>query len=302
MIRPGVRIRVSVPATSANLGPGFDSLGLAVDLCDDYEVETTAAPGVVVESRGEGAASLPTGADHLVARAMLAAMDRFGVESAGLVLRCTNVIPQSRGLGSSAAAIVGGVLLGAGLAGGADTASIVALASEIEGHPDNVAAAVLGGLTISWTEAGVGRAVGLAVLPGVTPVVFVPETSGPTAAARQALPDSVAHGDAAFNAGRAALMVAALTQDPRLLLPATDDRLHQRQRRSTYPESLSLVESLREADWPAAISGAGPTVVVLAPDPVSADRLSGQEFPGFATRRLSIGGGAVATRVADRPM
>ena len=301
MIAPGDAVRVSVPATSANLGPGFDSLGLALDLYDEYRAEVTAQPGVVVESVGHGAGSLPTGGDHLVARSLLAALDRFGVsQPPGLRLRCENVIPQSRGLGSSAAAIVGGVLLGAELAGAADPSALVALASEIEGHPDNVAAALLGGLTVSWTEDdGAGRAIGLEVLPQVTPVVFVPETSSPTAAARQALPESVTHRDAAFNAGRSALMVAALTRDPGLLVPASDDRLHQRQRRSTYPDSLRLVEELRVAGWAAAISGAGPTVLVLTHRAEDAAAVARHEVPGFRPWVMRVGRGGLATRIGD---
>lgn len=299
MIAPGETVRVSVPATSANLGPGFDSLGLALDLYDEYEAEVTSRPDVEVVSVGEGADCLPTGSDHLVARSLLAALERFGsAPPPGLRLRCANVIPQSRGLGSSAAAIVGGILLGAEMAGGADPAALVGLASEIEGHPDNVAAALLGGLTISWTQDdGSGRAVGLEVLPQVSPVMFVPATSGPTAAARQALPESVTHRDAAFNAGRAALMVAALTHDPRLLVPASDDRLHQRQRRSTYPDSLRLVEELRARGWAAAISGAGPTVIVLTASPDAAAEVARHTAPGFEVRAMTIGRGGLATRV-----
>lgn len=316
MIRPGTRARVTVPATSANLGPGFDALGLALGVRDEYEVLVTRDSAVTVAASGESATDMPTGPDHLVARSLLAALERFGAGPVGFALTCRNRVPQGRGMGSSAAAIVGGVALGALLArgevadlarndpepqsGSGSTAEVVALATEIEGHPDNVAAAAMGGLTVSWvSDDGRGRATALPVLPGITPVLFIPEATSPTSQARAALPDVVPHADAAFNVGRSALLVAALTQDSDLLLPATEDRLHQRQRRTTYANSLDVVAALREVGWPAAVSGAGPTVVVLTRSPQAAAEVGRLTFEGFTAQVSQVGTGAHATRIAE---
>lgn len=266
---------VEVPATSANLGPGFDSLGLALDLVDRIEARFVPGAGVAVEAVGEGAGAVPADETNLVARIVrtgLATFDESGdLVRRGLALRCTNAIPHGRGLGSSASAIVGGLLAAAhlaGIAGELTPAELVALASRLEGHPDNVAAAVLGGATIAWMADGeigpVGRAVRFEVLDSITPVLAIPAVEASTSRARGALPASVPHGDAAFNAARSALLVRALSADPALLLEATDDRLHQRQRRGVYPESLALVEALRSRGVPAAISGAGPSVIAFA--------------------------------------
>jgi homoserine kinase len=271
---PGT-VTIEVPATSANLGPGFDCLGLALALADRIEARFTDADDVVVQVQGEGAGRVPTDSANLVARIVrtgLAAFDESGELAArGLALRCTNAVPQSRGLGSSAAAIVGGLMVAAHLAGVAGSVSeseLIALATRLEGHPDNVAPGVLGGATIAWMQASevgpVGRAARLAVHPGIVPVLVIPPAEASTARARGALPATVPHADAAFNAGRSALLVHALSVDPDLLLEATEDRLHQQQRRTVYPASLALVEQLRDLRIPAAISGAGPAVIAFA--------------------------------------
>ena len=267
---------VRTPATSANLGPGFDTFGLALARYDHVEARVTGS-GVVVEVSGEGAGELPGDETHLVARAMAAAFDLLGEVPDGLLLRCANDIPQARGLGSSSAAIVGGILAARALtvdgAAKLDDAAVLALASELEGHPDNVAPCLLGGFTIAYEENGVGRAVRLTPSPDVTPVVYVPSVRGLTAEARAALPSDVPHADAAFNAGRAALLVHALTVDPELLLSATEDRLHQDYRAPGMPATSALVRQLRAAGIPAVVSGAGPTVLALirpgeiAPEP-----------------------------------
>lgn len=270
-------IAVEVPATSANLGPGFDSLGLALSLHDRLEARFTDGSDVVVEVIGEGAGTVPVDAGNLVAevvRTGLVAFDESGeLTRRGLALRCVNAVPHSRGLGSSAAAIVGGLLLAAHLAGVADEVSpaqLVALATRLEGHPDNVAACALGGATIAWMQGAdigeVGRATRYEVLPEITTVLVVPDGRASTRHARGALPDVVAHADAAFNVARGALLVRALSADPGLLFEATDDRLHQRQRRSVYPQSMAVVEALRGQGIPAAISGAGPSVIAFAVD------------------------------------
>ncbi len=277
------RVTIEVPASSANLGPGFDSLGIALDLVDRLEVELTEDPAVLVEIDGDGQGVALDESNLVIrtVRAGLAAFDDSGdLAARGVQLRCGNAIPHSRGLGSSAAAIVGGLAAAAHLAGVADdvsAAQLVALATRLEGHPDNVAASVLGGATIAWMTEGragpAGTATRFEVHPEVTPVLVVPSAQASTSHARGALPPTVGHGDASFNAGRAALLVHALSLDPALLLPATEDRLHQRQRSTVYPESFALVQQLRKQRIPAAISGAGPSVIAFAvgaPDPLAA--------------------------------
>ncbi|MEU6076161.1 homoserine kinase [Micromonospora sp. NPDC047074] len=267
-------VRVRVPATSANLGPGFDALGLALALHDDLVAEVT-PEGVTVAVTGQGAGELPADDRHLVVRAMRAAFEALGGQPPGLAVECVNRIPQARGLGSSSAAIVAGVLLARALVTDGedrlDAAAVLRLAAEIEGHPDNVAPCLLGGFTLAWTEPSGARAVSLPVADGVRPTVFVPAERGLTATARAALPATVPHADAALNAGRSALLVHALTTDPGLLLPATVDRLHQDYRADGMPGSATLVKALRAAGVAAVISGAGPTVLALTEPPEGFD-------------------------------
>jgi homoserine kinase len=268
-------VAVRVPATSANLGPGFDSLGLALELHDTVTARV-AGDGVRVSVSGEGADELPTDERHLIAATMIATFDRLGHRPDGLELTCENAIPQARGMGSSSAAIVAGILLARHLIDGGpallDDAAVIRLAAEIEGHPDNVAPCVLGGFTIAWTEdaapgsSGGARAVRLEDIKGVTPVIFVPVHRGYTAHARAVLPTAVPLADAAFNTARAALLIPALTGMPDLIFEATDDRLHQSYRAAAMPETTKLVEALREKGIAAVVSGAGPSVLVLAPD------------------------------------
>jgi len=298
-------VAIEVPATSANLGPGFDCLGLALSLTDRIEAHFVEGSAVTVEVVGEGAGRVPTDETNLVARIVrtgLAAFDESGELAArGLSLRCVNAVPQSRGLGSSAAAIVGGLAVAAHLAGVADSVSdaeMIALATRLEGHPDNVAPGVLGGATIAWMQASelgpVGRATRIAVHPAIAPVLAIPAFEASTTRARGALPASVPHADAAFNVGRSALLVHALSSDPGLLLEATEDRLHQQQRRSVYPTSMGLVEQLRALRIPAAVSGAGPAVIAFAADGDGA---------GLAARIRDVVGDSarvLALPVADR--
>jgi homoserine kinase len=281
-------VRVRVPATSANLGPGFDALGLALALHDEVEARVIPS-GLTLDVSGEGASEVTdAGEKHLVVRAMRAAFDdlaRAGLVSGqppGLALRCLNRIPHGRGLGSSAAAIVAGVLAARALAG-ADTAApaALALASELEGHPDNVAPCLYGGLTIAWLSAvaagnraaedGAAAAPGgsrvsairLEPLPGITPVAIIAPESVSTEMARGLLPGRVPHADAARNAGRSALLVAALTTCPEALLDATEDWLHQDYRAPAMPATHDLVRRLRAAGIPAVVSGAGPSVLAF---------------------------------------
>jgi homoserine kinase len=255
-------VRVRVPASTANLGPGFDALGLALALYDEVEV-ALAPSGLRVEVRGEGAGQVPTDDTHLVVRALRAACARCGYRADGLVLRCHNRIPHSRGLGSSAAAAVAGVLAGYALAGMQPDEAVLDLAAGFDGHADNAGASLLGGLVISWHDGQTFRAVRLEPHSDLVPVLLVPELTSSTEITRGLLPAEVPHTDAAFTAGRAALAVHALTAAPQLLLAATEDRLHQVYRRAAYPGTGRLVDTLRAAGVPAAVSGAGPTVLAL---------------------------------------
>ncbi|MGZ4666454.1 MAG: homoserine kinase [Frankiaceae bacterium] len=259
-------IGVRVPATSANLGPGFDCLGLALGLYD--EVEVRPARQTLVTVTGEGATIVPRSESHLILRAVRATLDELGGRSrpAGLALRATNRIPHGRGLGSSAAAITAGVLAALHLAGhGPDAALALQVACRLEGHPDNVAACLRGGLTISWYAGTPARphVVRLDPHPALRPVAFIATGQASTAKSRMALPASVAHRDAAFNAARSALLVHALTQAPDLLVAATEDRLHQPYRLPAMPQSARLLDRLRTTGVPAVLSGSGPTVLAL---------------------------------------
>jgi homoserine kinase len=277
----GRRCTVRVPATSANLGPGFDALGLALGIYDVVEAEVL-PEGLEVTVDGEGAGHVPLDEQHLVIQALLAAAGSFGVgPPPGLRLTAHNAIPHGRGLGSSAAAVVAGVTL-FDLLAPVDNGrrALLPVAARLEGHPDNVAAALLGGLTIAWCEpvtwpgpqadqelveepTWVARATRLQPHLSLEPVVLIPEHRLETKHARTLLPDHVGHADAARTAGRAALLVHAMTSEPGLLLPATEDWLHQQSRTVAMPETLRLVAALRSRGYAAVVSGAGPSVLVL---------------------------------------
>jgi homoserine kinase len=282
--------RVRAPATSANLGPGFDALGLALGLCDEAEAQVTAS-GTVIEVTGEGE-QLPRDESNLVLRAMRAAFAQLGQSPPGLRLSCTNRIPHGRGLGSSAAAIVTGVLLARALVEGGTSAlpdhDVLNLASELEGHPDNVAACLLGGLTVAWADGGTVEAIRLECDPSLRPVVLVPPYESATSEARGVLPETVTHADAAVNAGRAALLVAALTGTPRALLAATEDRLHQPYRGAVSPDSAALIAQLRSDGHPAVLSGAGPTVLVFAREDDKCARLIAGAPAGWRAMGLPV--------------
>jgi homoserine kinase len=266
--RPAV---VRAPATCANLGPGFDALGLALGLHDLTEARVTGG-GLDIEVSGEGEDTARRGEEHLVVTAMRAAFGAMGGQPPGIALRCVNAIPHGRGLGSSAAAICSGLLAARELArdGAArlPDEALFRLAVELEGHPDNVAACLAGGLTIAWRpevpDTGAGaRLLRAAVLDSVRAVVCVPPFPLATAEARRVLPATVPHRDAAANAGRSALLVAALTADPSVLFDATGDFLHQPYRARVMPDSAALLAGLRRAGVAAVISGAGPSVLAL---------------------------------------
>jgi homoserine kinase len=259
------RVRVQVPATSANLGPAFDCAGLALTQHDVLEFGLEPA-GLRVEVSGVGAGELPTDESHLVVRAFRAACDELGWAPRGLRVVAENAIPQGRGMGSSAAAVVAGVMAAWALCPDVETIdmdAVLRLATTMEGHPDNVAACLLGGLTLSWTTDAGASASSVEVDGDVLPVVLVPDATLSTHVARGLLPDVVPHADASFNAGRSALLVHALTREPGLLFEATEDRLHHRQRAAAMPDSAQLLERLRAAGHAAVVSGAGPSLLVL---------------------------------------
>lgn len=290
---PGVTVRV--PATSANLGPGFDALGLALDLYD--EVTATPADGIVISVTGEGAGEVAADETHLVVQAIRAAFEEVGVPFGGVRLTCTNAIPHARGLGSSAAAICAGVRTGLALAGQQPTRQqVYELACRIEGHPDNVAACVFGAVTIAWYDRQLPRVASLRPCPGLRPVTFVPQVRTSTKASRGTLPEQVPHRDAAVTAARAALLVHGLTSDPAVLLAATEDWLHQPYRLPALPAQRALVDALRAGGIPAVLSGSGPTVLALARDDAEVERalaLAGEDICRdmlVTERRIDEGG------------
>ncbi len=295
------RVRVRAPATSANLGPGFDSFGLALDWVDEATVRLMPGDHHAVTT-GEGAGELPTDADHLIIACLLDGLADLGVtlgDGVGALLEVHNTIPQARGLGSSSAAIVTGLTAAWGLARPdepLDRSWALRHAVRIEGHPDNVAAAVYGGFTIAYpVEGGAYQVLATPVHADLRAAVIVPPTAMSTQAARGVLPDTVAHADAARNSAAAALLVVALTRDPGLLVPATQDWLHTRYRGSVMPAAVELIGRLRAAGFAAVMSGAGPTVLVLGTDAELArlaDWWTSAGVAGFAVERRGFGTGA----------
>lgn len=263
----GQVVTVRVPATSANLGPGYDSLGLALSLHDTLTVETLESGELEFELSGEGADTLPRDASHLVAKALTEALHLLGFRHEGLRITADNVNPHGRGLGSSAAAVVAAASAANALVPAASRRSkdwILQFTSRLEGHPDNVAPAIFGGLALSWQDSDQYSSTCATVDAGIVPVVAVPDFELSTEAARALLPASVGHHAAAMNSGRAALLIHALTQKPEFLLPGTEDYLHQSYRAQAMRPSAELIAALRRAGHAAVVSGAGPTVLVLA--------------------------------------
>jgi homoserine kinase len=286
----GSAVTVRVPATSANLGPGFDSFGLALARYD----EVTGHPresGLLIEVAGVGAGEVPLTHEHLVVRAVAQAYEAVGETLPGLALNCRNCIPHGGGLGSSAAAIVAGVLLGRELiqrSGGRRLTDdeVLTLANGMEGHPDNVAPALLGGFTLAFLDPG-GRPVAVRreVHPDIRVVVFSADQASSTQHTRGLLPAMVPHADASANAAAAGLLVHAMTVDPSFLLPATRDRLHQDYRAPSMPASASLVAELRHAGIAAVISGAGPSVIALVTGRFEPDDW---QRPGFEVQHVDV--------------
>ena len=282
-------VTVRVPATSANLGPGYDCFGLALQRYDDVTAVLHPA-GLQVDVEGIGAGQVSTDESHLVVRAMSTAWQAAGLELPPVWLRCRNAIPHGGGQGSSAAAIVAGLLLGRGLlpAGAAPLPRerLLQLATDMEGHPDNVAPALLGGFTLAWIAGdGAARAVRRDVHPDIRAVMFTAAEASSTRHSRALLPTSVPHADAAANVAAAALLVHAMTVDPGYLLEATPDRLHQPYRAPSMPETARLLARLRSAGVAAVVSGAGPSVLALTTSDLPPELLRN---PGFEVAELAI--------------
>lgn len=260
-------VTVRVPGSAANLGPAFDCAGIALGYYDEVQVEAVdTSADAVVEVTGEGATSIARGETNLVVRSVRSALDRVGARQPGLRLVCRNGVPHGRGVGSSAAAVVAGVVAARGLLARPellDDLTALEIASDLEGHPDNASASLLGAITVGWSGPGGARAVRIEPHPDLEPVVCLPGTELSTARARAMLPATVPHADAAFTAGRAALLVEAVSRRPELLLAATEDRLHQPYRASAMPATATLVLTLRAEGLAAVVAGAGPSALVL---------------------------------------
>ncbi|KGN41308.1 homoserine kinase [Knoellia aerolata DSM 18566] len=309
--QPGAGVTVRVPASSANLGPGFDSVGVALGLWDRCRATVLADHALEITVSGEGAGSVPTDATHLVHRSLVHAFEELGEKPpSGLRLECDNEVPHGRGLGSSATAIVTGVALAHALRAlrdgrpveGLDLTPVNDLAARLEGHPDNSSASVYGGVTLSWSddpERGT-TTLRLAPHPDVVPVVFTPEVQLSTATARAVLPAQVRLSDAAANSARAALLVHAVTRAPEHLLDGTREWLHQEPRRASYPASMALVDELRAAGHAAVISGAGPSVLVLSTRG-TADEVTTAGGAAWRVRRPGIPGRGVEFAVSETP-
>jgi len=267
----GRHVVVEVPATTANLGPGFDTLGMALTIHDRLSATVVEGSGVRVDVHGVGEGDVPTDETNLIARSMAHAFASKKIPMPGIRMEAHNVIPHGRGLGSSGAAIVSGVMAAKGLLEGVaefSSSELLALATDMEGHPDNIAPSLFGGLTIAWMTDQGPKHKKLSVHRGVSLVVAVPQdASMSTQLARSLQPETVPHQDAIFNLSRSALLIAALIQSPELLFEATEDRLHQTYRASAMQDTDALLQKLRAKGYAAVVSGAGPSVLILCSDP-----------------------------------
>ena len=302
----GLKARVKVPGSSANLGPGFDTLGLALSIYDTLEVEVIES-GLEVEIFGEGADDLPRDSSNLIVKAINSGLIAADVRVPGLRVVCHNQIPQSRGLGSSAAAAAAGVVAANTLAGSPlDEDTVVQLSSEFEGHPDNAGASVLGGAVVSWTDIPVDgrskpsyRAVRIPVDESIKAVALVPDFHASTNAVRKVLPSHVTHTDARFNVSRTAVMTAALQHHPHLLFEGTRDRLHQPYRADVLPVTAEWVNRLRNRGYAAYLSGAGPTALVLITEPIEPALLDDARAAGLRVIELDVAGSVTAELLRD---
>ncbi len=262
-------VRVKVPATAGNLGPGFDALGMALGVWDDVEVRAVASNGVSIEIEGEGADTLPRDESHLIVQAINAGLEHVGASHVGLEIKAVNSIPHGRGLGSSAAAVVAGLTAVRAMIAdpnALDHTATLRLATAFEGHPDNAAPAIWGGATVAWQDESGAHASALEVSAALETVVLIPSSTLPTKEARAVLPPQVPHSHAAFNVGRAALLVHALEGHFDLLMAATEDKLHQSYRAGVMPPAVAMLQHLRGHGLAAVVSGAGPSVLVMGRD------------------------------------
>ena len=287
------KVTVRIPATSANLGPGFDTFGMALSFYDEYSAEVTSGP-LTIEIHGEGESDAPRDETNLIYKSFAWVYQKLGKTIPAVRLVCHNNIPHGRGMGSSGAAVAGGVMLAAALLADEHEFSeqeLLEFATDLEGHPDNVAPALFGGFTIAWVDSGKPFHKKLAVHRGLSTLVLVPPHQMSTKLARSLQPESVPHEDAVFNVSRTALLVAALTQSPELLMAATEDKLHQNYRASAMPETSQLIQLLRSNGHPAVVSGAGPSVLVLEDDPakrLKAIELAASNFPTWKALTLAV--------------
>lgn len=291
----GASASVRVPATSANVGPGFDCVGLALDLWDEVSVETAPGHGVRIDVTGEGEHTVPRDESHLVVATLRQGLVDLGHPQPDVAVHLTahNRIPQSRGLGSSAAAVVAGLALAWALARPGeplDRDVLLTMAAGIEGHPDNAAPAILGGAQLAWVAEDGVHHLPLEVDPSIRMRTYVPDRQVPTALARHVLPESIPRRHAVKQVLAASLFVTALTSSPDHLFEATRDWIHQPYRRSLMPESASLIDDLRGRGVPAVISGAGSTVLAIG----TPEQLRGGDdvdVSAFRVTDLTLGGG-----------
>jgi len=300
-------VRVTVPGSAGNLGPGFDCLGMAVDVVDEITVEAIASTNVVVEVEGEGAQTLPRDESHLFVKAFRVALESVEAPLTGLRIHAKNRIPHARGLGSSAATVVAGISAARAMVSEPERLPpevVLRLATDFEGHPDNAAPAIYGGATVSWIDKDGPHARALEIADGIETAVLIPDAVLPTKEARAVLPAHVPHADAAFNVSRAALLVHALAGRPEVLFEATEDMLHQDYRAERMPAAMEMMRTLRAKGLAAVISGAGPSVLVigeeceskdLGPGPLAwAEGIGGQSWNSILTSHRVPGVSATA--------
>lgn len=298
MIHVGAQVSMRVPGSSANLGPGYDAVGLALGFYDSTSLQVldsgdgSAQPGAEIRVTGEHADEIPCDETNLVVRSFRAALARVGATQPRIRMQSRLGVPFGRGVGSSAAAVISGVAAAQAVLADPswlDAHAALEVACDIEGHPDNVAASLLGGMTLGWSGAGGAAAVRVEPHAELLAVVAIPASRFATSQARSMLPSAVPHADAAYNAGRAALLVEAVTHRPDLLLPATSDRLHQIYRSAAMPPTAELIQRLRHDGHAAVMSGAGPSVLVLGTAPrLRAARVAAVAGPGWQVHEPGI--------------
>ena len=260
-------VKIRVPATTANCGPGFDAVGIACTLYNELQISWAPAAQIQIEVTGEGAGYIPATADNIIVKAVKQVFKRVGQKNRGISLQLHNHIPLSRGLGSSAAAIVSGLFAANEITGRQlSNDDLLLMATAMEGHPDNVAPALLGGITVSIMEGEQVRCLRFVPPQPMSMIVAVPDFHLSTKAARQVLPQTVPFQHAVYNVSRSALLIGALCQgEMSLLRQALKDKLHQPYREKLIPGMMDVLDAATEAGaWGAALSGAGPCLIAFA--------------------------------------